>query len=58
MGIEHAGFGVFVHHLDEQQQHQLGDVIAVIDAVVAQDVAQVPQFLNDVVAGHGLPLSG
>jgi hypothetical protein len=39
-------------HLDEQQ-HQLGDLIAVIDAVVAQHVAEVPELLDDVVVNHG-----
>ena len=42
---------VLVRHLEEQQEHQLGDVLAVGDAVVAQDVAEVPEFLDDVVGG-------
>ncbi len=44
---------LLVFHLDEQQQHQLGDVVAVIDAVVAQDVAEVPELLDDIGVGHG-----
>ena len=51
--VQHAAFGAFVLHFDEEQQHQLGDVVAVVDAVVAQHVAQVPEFLDDVLGGHG-----
>ena len=36
---------LFVFHLDKQQQYQLGDVIAVVDAVITQDVAEVPELL-------------
>jgi hypothetical protein len=52
--------GVFVLHLDEEQQHQLGDVVAVVDAVVAQDVAEVPEFLDDVgyFSGAGVGAQG
>jgi hypothetical protein len=46
--------GVLVFHLDEQKQHQLGDIIAVVDAVVAEYVAEVPEFLDDVVVVHGV----
>ena len=38
----------FVGHLQEQQVGELLDVVAVIDAVVAQRVAEAPEFLNDV----------
>ena len=54
MLVQQAGFGIFVFHFNEQQQHQLGDIVAVVDAVVTQDVAEVPEFLNDVVVGHGV----
>ncbi len=53
MLFQGAGFGVLVDHFDEQQQHQFGDVVRVVDAVVAKNVAEVPEFLDDVVVGHG-----
>ncbi|MNL53834.1 hypothetical protein D3C87_1771130 [compost metagenome] len=43
---------LFVFHLDKQQQYQLGNVVAVIDAVVAEDVAKVPEFLDYVAVCH------
>ena len=49
---EDAALGVLVLHLDEEQQHQLGDVVAVVDAVVAQHVAEVPELLDDVLGCH------
>ena len=49
-----AAVGVLVLHLDEQQQDQLGDVVGVVDSVVAQDVAEVPEFLDDFVVAHGV----
>src|SRR5688572_4871907 len=42
----------FFGHLEEQQEGQLSDVLVVRDAVVAQHVAEVPQFGNDVLGGH------
>jgi hypothetical protein len=36
-----------VGHLQEQQIGELLDVVAIAHAVVAQDVAVVPEFLND-----------
>ena len=39
-----------VGHLEEEQIGDLLDVVAVVDAVVAQRVAEAPEFLNDV--GH------
>ena len=39
-----------VGHLEEQQVGDLLDVVAVVDAVVAQGVAEAPEFLDDV--GH------
>jgi len=35
-----ASEGVLVHHLDEQQQHQFGDVVRVVDAVVGHGCVQ------------------
>ena len=37
-----------IGHLQEQQVGQLLDVIAVVDAIVAECVAETPKFLNDV----------
>src|SRR5438034_8649875 len=34
-------------HLQEQQERQLRDVIGVRDAVDAQDIAEVPEFRDD-----------
>jgi hypothetical protein len=56
--VQGAEILVLVHHFQKQQQHQLGDVIAVVDAVVAQYIAEVPEFLNNIVMGHGCPDSG
>ena len=39
--------GALVGHLEEQQIGELLDVVAVGHAVVAQDVAVVPEFLDD-----------
>lgn len=47
-----SSFGVFVHHFDKQQQHELGHVVAVVDTVVSQYVTEIPEFLYDVVVGH------
>ena len=38
----------FVRHFQEQQIGELLDIIAVIDAVVAERVAKAPKFLDDV----------
>src|SRR5262245_64825452 len=40
-----------VGHLQEEQVGDLLDVVAVVDAVVAQGVAEAPQFLNNVAHG-------
>src|SRR5207302_1928023 len=37
----------FVRHLEEEKVGELLNVIAVREAIVAQDVAIVPQFLDD-----------
>ena len=39
--------GALVGHLEEQQIGELLDVVAVRHAVVAQNVAVVPEFLDD-----------
>ncbi len=38
---------LLVRHFQEQQKRQLLDVVAVGQAVIAQDVAVVPEFLNE-----------
>ncbi len=38
----------FVGHLEEEQVGELLDVVAVVDAVVAQGVAEAPEFVDDV----------
>ena len=41
----------FLGHLEEQQKRQLGDVLVIRDAIVAQDMAEVPKPGNDVLSG-------
>ena len=53
MSYQSAEVFILMNHLDKQQQHQFGDVVRVVDAVVPQNVAEVPEFLDDVVVGHG-----
>jgi hypothetical protein len=46
---------LLVRHFEEQQERQLLDIVAVGEPVVAQDVAVVPEFLNQLVGliiGH------
>jgi hypothetical protein len=47
-----AAFGqlnaAFIRHLDEQQIGDLLDVVAVIDSIVTEHVAETPELLNDV----------
>src|SRR5207244_2397754 len=38
----------FVRHFEKEQIGQLLDVVAVVDAVVAQGVAEAPKFLDDI----------
>jgi hypothetical protein len=40
---------LLVRHLEEEQKRQLLDVISVGQPIVAQDIAVVPEFLNDLV---------
>src|SRR5262249_38723902 len=39
---------LLIRHLQEEQERDLLDVVAVVDAIVAQGVAEPPEFLNDV----------
>lgn len=41
-----------VGHLEKEEEGELFDVVAVAHAVVAKDVAVVPEFLNDCGGGH------
>jgi hypothetical protein len=45
---------LLIRHLEEEQKRQLLDVIAVRQPVIAQDVAVIPEFLNELVRliGH------
>ena len=39
---------LLVGHLEEQQEGDLLDVVAVVDAIVAKGMAEAPEFLDDV----------
>jgi len=43
----------FFHHLQKQQEAEFVDIFLLGDAVVSQDVAEVPEFGDDVVDVHG-----
>src|SRR5690606_19761749 len=43
-------------HLEEQQVGELLDVVAVADALVAQDVGVVPDFGDELFVGHAVSL--
>jgi hypothetical protein len=45
------GAGLF-HHLEKEQERELGHVLVVGDPVVAENVAEVPELLNDVLGVH------
>jgi hypothetical protein len=46
------GFGFrLLGHFEEEQVGELGDVVGILDAIVAEDVAEVPEFLDDVEGG-------
>ena len=47
-------FRAFVGHLEEQQIRQLLDVVAIAHPVVAEDVAIIPELLNNLrsLGGH------
>ena len=40
-----------LHHLEEDQKRQLGDVLVISNPIVAQHVAQIPQLADDVLSG-------
>ena len=42
-----------LRHLEEEEIRQLGDVLVVGDAIVPEDMTQVPQLLNDLAGTHG-----
>ena len=44
--------GALVGHLEEEEIGELFDVVAVAHAVVAQDVAEVPEFADNCGGGH------
>lgn len=46
-GTAPGGLGLLVGHLEEEQVGELLDVVAVGEAVVAEDVAVVPELLDD-----------
>ena len=48
--------GLLVGHFQEEEEGDLLDVIAVVDAIVAEGVAEAPEFLDDV--GHERTLIG
>src|SRR5262245_62274353 len=41
----------FFGHLEEQQKRQLSDVLVIRNAIVAQDMAEIPKPGNDVLGG-------
>ena len=47
MGSRLNGAGLLVGHLQEQQIRELLEVVAVRQSVVAQDVAVVPELVDD-----------
>ncbi len=50
---ELVGGARLLGHLEEEQVGELGDVLVVRDAVVAQDVAERPEALDDFLGVHG-----
>jgi hypothetical protein len=43
-------------HLEEEQEGQFGYILVIGDAVIPEDVAEVPQSLNNIPRiGHGKP---
>ena len=46
-GLVVRSLRALVGHLEKQQIRQLLDVVAIAHPVVAEDVAVVPEFLND-----------
>jgi hypothetical protein len=56
-GRQFAFLPGFLHHFQEQQVAEFIDVFLVRDAVVSQDMAQVPEFRDDVGGVHGVTTS-
>ena len=44
-------------HLEEEQKGELLDVVLIRQAVIAEDVAVVPELLDDGIRGHWFPLT-
>lgn len=44
----------FLHHLEEEEESQLGHILVVRDAIVSKDVTEAPELGDDVLGGHGL----
>src|SRR5882724_1364166 len=51
-GLAVRRFGLLVRHFQEEQERELFDVVAVGEAVVAEKIAVVPEFLDDSVGSH------
>ena len=52
-GLLNGGLRLLIRHFQEQQKRQLLDVIAVGQAVIPQDVAVVPELLDELSTAHG-----
>lgn len=52
MGSGLEGARLLGHHFEEEQEGELLDIVAVRKAIVAKEVAVIPEFLNDSVGGH------
>lgn len=50
------GHFLFLGHLEEKEECQLLDIVAIINPVVAQDVAEAPEFIDQVGHSHRLNL--
>ena len=42
------GNALFIGHLQEEEIGELFDIVAVVDAIVAERVAEAPEFVDDV----------
>ena len=45
---------LLIGHLEKEQKRQLFDVVAIGESIIAEDVAVVPEFLDDAVRCHYL----
>jgi len=43
---------LLIGHFEEKKKRELLDVVAVRKAVIAQQIAVIPEFLDDSVGGH------